>query len=239
LSGTNTLASLRTLVASQIDRNNITATSFISTSDLNSYINFENASLYGTITSSYQDWNVNQVQFTISNGNTIDLRLGIAPDFWILRQLQVANANPQPPWIKVPRLNSRDYQEYFGTATYPYTNQRAVAYNLWGSLLEITPISVATNTYNISYVPDVPQLVNDTDSIDGYWLSIGGWHECIVFGAASRAFLKEENYDGAQAMIQMRDKAMARVMAQCAPRDDGEAYRVVHKRRGRGGHNGW
>ena len=247
MSGTNTLASLRTAAASLADRSNISATTYVSLTDWNDYVNFEIQELYGVLINSFQNYNVNIVNFTITTANTllgsgyqIDIRQNIAADFRKMTQLLVQSTTGNPPWLDVPRLGSRKYQQQMGLTNYPYTAQRAVAYNLNGSLLELSPIEIAPNTYQLLYQPDMPELVNDTDSIDGYWLSLGGWHEAIVYGTAMRCAMKEENWDTMSVFKQQKAEAQQRCLTEVAERDDNEAYSVQRTRtRGwRGGSNG-
>lgn len=211
-----------------------------SLAEWNSYINFEAQELYGKIVTSYQDYNVNYVTFSIASGNSIPI-LSIAPDFRILRQVEVQNVSGNPPYLDVPRLPSIKDQDNYNLETYyQYTAQRAVAYLLIGSNLEFYPVVSAPASYRLKYIPDLPTLVNDSDSFDGYWLNLGGWYESVIFGAAERALLREESLDSAQYMGSMKQRAQERCLAEASPRDDNEPGRIHDvKRRGRrGGSNG-
>ena len=113
----------------------------------------------------------------------------LPPDFYKLMRCEVA-LNPGDPnsWITLRQFNAvqANLWNYPNQYTlYGITNLR---YRLWGTNLQIVPISSAGQTIRIWYSPRPNQLINDTDIVD----AISGYEEYIVVDVCIKALAKTE-----------------------------------------------
>jgi hypothetical protein len=237
------LADLRLASQQRADRVNAVT---ISTAEWNAYINASNGELYGTICSTYQDYNVKSQNFTLAGGsptgNTVAVgpAQSVAPDFYQPRKLQLQLASSiggVTPFITIPRINSFMEQDlYTFPNIVPVYGSIPSGWNLVGNLVTVHPPSTAGAQYVLWYVPTAPTLVNDDDTIDAFWLSVNGWHEYVILDVAAKALIKEESLDTAQLLLQQKEQLRQRIIREAMPRDVSQPQNIVDMQRIR---NNW
>lgn len=191
-----TLATLRSNAQSKLD-------AFVdpntTTAEWNSWINASAGDLYRDITNTNEDYNIAQMQFTLTGNsyqtNFLDVTtlpaLGAQP-YWKIRllELQMPNATSDP-WISLYACPSvKERHKYSRTIYNPLYRCPVSAYLAWGNKIEILPAFSSAGTYQLSYIPQLPLLVNDSDSFDGYWLSANGIDDFISLDAAIKYAIK-------------------------------------------------
>jgi hypothetical protein len=207
--------------------------STITTQEWTSYVNGSAKELYGLLCSTYEDYNVSPYQFTLTGGdpplNTLTLGPGSAVgDFYQARALwRQLTVTPQTRWARLKRTNLVERNMYTGPTVSLLYGQMPMAWNLLGSALEVLPSASSAGQYLLYYVPAMPSLVQQTDSIDKYWLTINGWEEYVVLDAAAKALIKEESYEAAAVMLQQKSACRERILREAAPRDDSEPARII------------
>lgn len=236
------LGDLRFWAQTLADRVNATT---ITTPMWNRWINAGAGRLYGLLTSTYEDYNVQQYGFTLSGTNVLQIGFGSAvPKFDKLRKLsiQVGTNGGIAVWAPVTRANSlleRDL--YTSPSIQPYYGNFASRYLLYGQTLEVLPAQAAQGTYMLWYIPSYQALSTDTDSIDSTWMATNGIDEYIVRWAAREAMIKEESLDTAALLMQELTRIEERVLREFAPRDDNQPGKIVDVKRTQNnwGTGGW
>ena len=203
--------------------------------------------LYGTLASTYQDYNVKQQTFTLIGGDPPGNTLAVGPgtqfsDFYLLRGVWFqANPGPGVRWVPLLRLASLlERHVYLGPNVSLYYGSVPSAFNLLGGNLEVLPPQSSAGVYMLTYVPTMPLLVGPNDDIAPYWLSTNGWDEFVVLGVAAKALIKEESIESANLLLQMQNGVRERILREAAPRDDNQPGQIADIQRARAwGLNGW
>ena len=239
------MTALSDLVLASQQRCDRVNASTITTPEWYGYVNGSVQELYGLLTSTYEDYNVKSYTFTTLGGsqpnNSIQVGPNTAvPDFFQPRAfwLQI-NGSPNP-YVTIPKLESLQERNLFiFPAIVPIYGNIPSRWNLLGNVIEILPPSVGANSYVLWYVPTMPQLVNPTDTIDQYWLTINGWQEYVVLDAAAKALIKEESLDTAQLLLSMKKELRERILREAKPRDVSQPRSIVDMQRVRNPWGGW
>jgi hypothetical protein len=183
--GSVTLAQIRTRAQQESDMENST---FVSTSEWNSYINASYKELYDLLVGAYgNDYYVAAPSTFVTDGTSQFYTL--PTDFYKLLGVDVAMSNTPDSYVTLKpfqfsernRYSVPNFQSFYGV-----TNLR---YRLKGSELWLTPIASAGQTIQVWYVPEPTSLALDADTLDG----ISGWEEYVVIDAAIKAMAKEES----------------------------------------------
>lgn len=242
------LADLRLQSQQRCDRVNSTT---ITTDEWNAMVNSSIQELYAAVLSVNEDYNATTYVFTLAGGdppnNLITVGPGTTvPNFLrargVWRQLTGA---PTTRWAPLSRLgNLIERNMYVGPTVSLLFGQIPSAWNLYGNQLEVLPPQASGGTYQLLYVPTMPPLVADQDTIDQYWLSMLGWHEFVIWDVAMKALLKEESLDTAGVCAGQATKVKQRVLLEATPRDDSEPGKIadvktVRSNYGLGGWGGW
>jgi hypothetical protein len=250
------LADLRFAGQSLADRVNAGT---ISNAEWNIWVNDGVQELYGHLTGTYQDYNIKRFQFTLtgtSAGNTVYLGPGPmpagavgqqVPDFFLPRGVwrQVMSQGASPYFATLPRLNSYfERNMHIGPSINPLYGQMAAYWDIMGNALEVLPPDASAGTYMLTYVPRMPLLVNDGDTIDPYWLSINGWDQYVRKYTAIQALVKEESLETAAYLRSELEVLRQRIIREAAPRDDSQPGKITDVKRvranyGFGGGGGW
>jgi hypothetical protein len=192
MSTTMTLSELRTAVRQRADMVNST---FVSDSELNSYINQSYFELYDLLVTTYEDYYVAtpvQVQ-TDGSTNLIPLPNGTlyssAPAFYKLIGVDLGVASNTNAWVTLRKFDfiSRNRFVYpqLATTALGLTDLR---YRVVGNNLMLIPTPSAGQYLQIWYIPRLTTLSADGDTADG----ISGWTEYIIADAAIKCGQKEE-----------------------------------------------
>lgn len=247
------LSDLRLAAQQRADRVNA---STVSTAEWNGYINKSAGELYGILTSLYEDYNVKSFTTTLAGGSQAgnSIVVGAAPgsviaDFFQPRGVWLQVGSTNAPYVTIPRLESfAERNLYTYPLVVPVYGSIPSRWDLRGSTLEILPQNVGGATYVFWYVPTLPTLVADGDSIDVYWLTVNGWDEYVVLDAAAKALVKEESLETAAFLLQQKEKLRVRIIQEAKPRDVSQPRSIADMSRMRqpfgdlgagGGIGGW
>jgi hypothetical protein len=224
------LGQLRTWAQQRADRSNFA----YQTGEVNALVNASVQELYATLTSTYEDYNCKRYQFTLLGGdppgNVLNVGFGTSvPDFLFMRGLWwQAQTGPGIRYLPLTRLASMlERARYVGPSISLYYGQVTRVFDLYGNTLEVLPGISSAGTYMLTYVPSMPTLVNDSDTIDQYWLSTLGWDEYVVLDVASKLLIKEESLDTAQILTQQKGAIRDRIMREAKPRDDSQPGQIA------------
>lgn len=187
---------------------------FVSDSELLSFINDSAKKLYDILVSSNEDYSTLIVPFTISSGNTSTL----PADCYKVRGIDYSYGGD---WVPLRRFQFAERESY---------NVRSrtiidLAYRLVKDQIYILPQDKATGSYRLWYVPELPDLALDADTIDGK----NGFEEYVILDAGIKCKIKEES--DTRELVQARNEALNRVTQMAQERDYGGPDRVADVRR--------
>lgn len=205
MANTATLAQLRTRCRERADMENST---FISSTELLSYINASYAELYDILVGKFEDYYVTTSTHTIASGaNTITL----PTDFYKLRGLDYKiDANN---WITVGKFNFAHRNVINRSVARARVGIREVQYRLIGQDLVIEPEDNASGDYKLWYTPVYTPLSAESDTVDG----VNGWEEYIVIDVAIKMLAKEES--STTHLEKEKDSMMKRIEVMSQNRD--------------------
>ena len=185
---------------------------FVSDSELLSIINDSAKKLYDILVNSNEDYNTIIVPFTISSGNTSTL----PADCYKVRGIDYQYSGD---WIPLKRFQFSERRNY---------NPRAhiidIKYRLIKDTIYVLPEDRASGSYRLWYVPELPDLALDADTIDGK----NGFEEYVILDSAIKCLMKEESDTGQ--LEQALNKALNRVTLMAQERDYGGPDKVADVR---------
>lgn len=214
MANTVTLAQLKTQIRERADMENST---FISDTELLSYINLSYAELYDLLVSRFEDYYTLSTNLTISSGSSVAL----PTDFYKLRGVDLRLDSSGNSWSAVPKFNFNNRNTRSANVSRLLSGQFNTSYRIVGSDLHMVPTDNATGTYRLWYVPVYTPLASDSDTLDG----VNGWEEYIIVDAAIKMLAKEESstthldqqkqalIDRVEQMAQNRDMDQPEVIA--------------------------
>jgi hypothetical protein len=203
---TITLAELRTAVKQRADMVN---SSFISDSEMNSYINNSGAELYDLIVSRFEDYYIDSFTFTITSP---DDGYTLPSQFYKLRGLDFQISGD---WVTIHKFTFEERNRgnrQINRAMLGLTN---IKYRIVGQRIKIIPADQAPGTYQCWFIPAWTNMIVDSDTAS----NLEDWHEYIIVDAAIKCLQKEES----DVSILMAQKAnlTARIDSMAANRDAG------------------
>ena len=204
---------LATRIRARADMEN---SNFVSTTQLNQWINDSYKELYDILVTTFEDYNVIDETFTISSGNTFSFSSLNSTFFKLVgvdKQISGSDYASLKPYNFNNRNRNRLIDRYNGV--YPI-----VRYRIIGSKLYFTPDDQALGNYRIWYVPAASELTQDSDTVDG----VNGWEEYIVVDCAIKCLTKEES-DTADLRADLA-KIRKRIDDTALNRDVGEPERI-------------
>jgi hypothetical protein len=214
-----TLSSLRTQVQQRADMVN---SSFISTSELNTFLNGSLAELYDLLVSRFEDYYTISFQFSIASGSDgYDMSLiGPAP-IYKLRGVEKAISGPTD-WATLQPFQFPERNKYNNRINTLRRGGRSVLqYRMVGNKLIVIPADTAPGTYQMWYVPAWTDLVNDNDTAS----NLQNWHEYAVVDAAIKCLAKEES--DCSILVMQKEQLKQRIEAMASNRDAGMNDRVA------------
>lgn len=148
-------------------------------------------------------------------------------DFYKLMRVEVA-LNPSDPnsWITLRKFEAIQANLWNYPNVYTFYGITNLRYRLWGTNLQIVPLSAAGQTIRIWYSPKPNQLIADTDTLD----ATSGWEEYIVADACEKAMVKEESFETAAAFASQKAMLMQRIIEAAENRDVGSPETVSDSR---------
>lgn len=199
--GQATLGSLRLAAQQRADRVN---SQFVTLSEWNFFINQAAFELYDLLVTNYEDQYVAQPAYFTTNGTTYQFPLPdgvisftnmagqsyVAPPFYKLLGVDLGLNNAPNGFVTVKKFNFIDRNQYVfpNTASTIY-GVFNLQYRMLGNTIEFIPVPSASQPIRIWYIPRMPQLLQDTDILDG----INGWSQYVIIRAAKYALDKEES----------------------------------------------
>lgn len=228
--GQTTLGNMRLEVQQRSDLVN----SFnITTQEWNSMISQSYKELYDILIQKFGNDYYIQIPYTWQTTGTIDpiyqaQVFALPNDFYKSMRVEVA-LNPSDPnsWITLKKFEAIQANLWNYPNVYTFYGITNLRYRIWGSNLQIVPISQAGQTIRMWYSPRPNQLINDADIIDG----ISGYEEYIIADTAIKALVKQESIEQAQAFSLQKDALMKRIEQAAENRDVGTPETVSDSRR--------
>jgi hypothetical protein len=239
------MTSLSDLVLSAQQRCDRVNATTITTAEWYQYANASAQELYGAICATNEDYNVKSYPVTLVGGAQGQNQFSVGPntavpDFLFPRAFWLQIGGSPTPYVTIPRLESfAERNLYTFPTVVPVYGAIPSRWNLMGNIIEVLPPSVAGSSYVLWYVPRLPTLVNPTDTIDAFWLTINGWDEYVVLDVAAKACIKEESLDTAQILLSQKKEIKARILAEGVPRDISQPRAITDMARVRNPWGGW
>lgn len=207
-----TLAELRNLVLQRADMVN---SNFVSTAELNAWINQGQDCAYDILVSRYEDYYTTSFQFSITSPND-----GYTlPD--LVYKIRGLDFKIGGDWIT---LHSFTFEErnngnrQINRALLGLTNLK---YKWVGSRIMLIPGDQAAGDYQVWYIPNVIPLSADDDELP---TDIDRWKEYVIADAAIKCLLKEES--DASGLMGEKAEMEKRITNMGSNRDAGSPERV-------------
>lgn len=249
MSTTMTLSELRTAVRQRADMVNST---FVSDTELNSYINQSYFELYDLLVTTYETWYMApplQIQ-TVGNQQLYDLPDGTlyssAPALYKLLGVDIGVAGSNNAWVTLKRFEFISRNRFvYPQLTSTYLGVFNLRYDVVGDKLMFIPTPSAGQYIQLWYIPRMTTLSADSDTADG----ISGWTEYIICDGAIKCGQKEETdvsilmaqkqglIDRIQAAAQNRDAGIPAAISDL--RSFSERWGVYGPPNGDGGYGGY
>lgn len=236
VAGYMSLQQLRTLTQQKADRVN---SNFITLPEWNSFINLASDELYDLVTTVYEDYQVYEPVYFVTNYNQSSYPLpdGVTtfknasgatitpPPIYKLAGVDLGLNNAPNGYVSVQKYNFIDRNKYIfpNTASTIY-GVFGLQYRLIGNAIRFIPQPSSGQTIGIWYVPRRTQLLLETDVTDGY----NGWTNYIIARAAKYALDKEES-DSSKLDAEIL-YLKTRIEESAANRDEGQADTVADAR---------
>lgn len=227
--GQTTVQNLR-LEAQQ--RCNKEGSPYYTTQEWNSMISQSYKELYDIIIQKFGDDYFIAVPYTYTTTGVIDpvYQAQVFPlpnDFYKLMRCEVA-LNPADPnsWITLKQFEAIQANLYNYPNIYTFYGITNLRYRLWGTNLQIVPITSAGQTIRIWYSPKPDQLVSDIQTVD----AISGWEEYVISDVCVKAMVKEESFESAQAFAIQKQALLKRIEEAAENRNVGEPQVVSDSR---------
>jgi hypothetical protein len=177
-----TLLELRTQSRQRADQEDST---FITDTELNSYINNSIAELHDILVQAYgSDYFLSEFNFTTVPDQT-DYTL--PEDLYKLRGVDVKLNSANWETIRKFNFNERNRLNDFGV--WNISGFSAVRYRVMGSRIRFSPVPDAAVQARLWYVPVAEVLVSDSDELVDY----NAYSEYVIVDAAIKMMVKEES----------------------------------------------
>jgi hypothetical protein len=202
MSGQLSLGQIRLMSQQRADQVN---SNFVTTTEWNQFINQSVLELYDLLVTCYEDYFLAPPAYfiTINNQQTYSLPDGIintftnqngesyvAPPFYKLMGVDLGLANSQPNgFVSVQKFNFIDRNKFIfpNTASTIYGVYN-LQYRVMGNQIYFIPIPSNNQPMRLWYIPRLPELLQDTDILDG----VSGWTQYVIVRAAKYALDKKE-----------------------------------------------
>lgn len=199
--GLMSLGGLRLAAQQRADR---VASNFVTLPEWNVFINQAAFELYDLLIDVYEDYNVAAPAYFLTNGQDAQYPLPdgiqtflnaqyqpyVAPPFYKLLGVDLGLNNAQNGFVTVKKFNFIDRNKYVfpntASTIYGVFNMQ---YRLLANTIDFIPVPSASQPMRIWYIPRMPQLLQDTDVLDG----VSGWTQYVIIRAAKYALDKEES----------------------------------------------
>jgi hypothetical protein len=226
--GQTTVGNLRLECQQRTDR--VTSDN-ISIQEWNSMISQSYKELYDILLQKFGNDYYVQIPYSFQTTGQIDpitqaQTFPLPADFYKLLRAEVS-LNPSDPnaWITIREFDAIQANLYNYPNVYTLFGTTNLKYRLWGTNIQIVPITTAGQTIRLWYSPRPNQLIKDTDTVD----AISGWEEYIVADCCIKAMTKTE--EDPQIFMAQKQGLLKRIEEAAENRNVGEAPRVSDSRR--------
>jgi len=200
MSTTMTLAQLSDAIrqrADMVNASGIYTNTFVTASELTSYINQSYFELYDLLVQKYGDNYYVAAPLSFStDGTTFQYPLpdgtnySAAPALYKFLGLDLAlSPNSQDSFVTIRPFMFSDRNRYAVPNFQSFYGVTNLRYRLNGTNLWLTPTPAAGQTLRLWYVPRLTQLISNSDTADG----ISGWTEYIIVDGVIKCKEKEES----------------------------------------------
>lgn len=185
---TVTLANLRSRVLRRADHEN---DNYVSTAEVNDYINQSIRGLYDMLVQTNEDYFLNPTPYSISitsGTNTYDL----PADFYKIRGVDIQGSSISGSiWVPIDRFNWNERNKYnWAPVAWNMLGISQVKYHIIGTKIALIPNPPGqVGQMRVWYVSSFPALTSDSDTFD----TINGWDEWVTYDAAIKIKVKEES----------------------------------------------
>lgn len=199
--GQESLGALRLAAQQRADRVN---SNFVTLPEWNFFINQSALELYDILVTNFEDYYVAQPAYFTTDGSTSQFPLPngilsftnqvgqsyVAPPFYKLLGVDLGLNNAPNGFVTVKKFNFINRNQYVfpNTASTIY-GVFNLQYRLLGNTIDFIPVPSSSQPIRIWYIPRMPQLLLDTDILDG----VSGWTQYVIIRAAKYALDKEES----------------------------------------------
>jgi len=217
-----TLAQLRTAARQRAD---MQASDFVSDSEANDYINQSLAELHGMVVAAYgEDYFVTETSLSYA-ANAISAAL---PDgcFKVRGVAALVSEGTPNRYVTLRQYNYNTRYAWTspGVGQGIVSNQWSnIRYRAENGLLKITPPPTSATTLLLAWIPEVTELVDDTDTTEVND-SLNGWLEYVVVDVAIK--MKDKQESDTSVLERQREKLVRRIEAETANRDAGDAETI-------------
>lgn len=219
--GIASLGSLRLQAQQRCDRVNST---FVSTTEWNTYISQSCKELYDLLITKYGDEYYLQVPYTytLTGGQQY---YPLPSDFYKMFLVEVAlNTNDPNSYVTLRKFQKIQQNLWNYPNVYTFYGITNLRYRIEGNQIHLVPMPTGGQTLRINYAPRPPVLMADTDTFDG----ISGWEDYVVVDAAIKAMNKEES--DVSVFMAQKQALLARITEVAENRDIGEPQTVSDSR---------
>lgn len=234
MSTSMTLLELRTAIrqrADMVNSSGVYTNSFITDSELNSYVNQSYFELYDLLVTVYENYymapplvfqtdGVSQL-YPLPDGTLYSA----APALYKLMGVDLGLANAGNAWVTLKRFEFISRNRYvFPQLTSTYLGCFNLRYDVVGNSLMFTPTPSGGQFIKLWYIPRLTTLVADGDLADG----ISGWTEYIICDGAIKCGQKEET--DVSVLSAQKMALINRINASAMNRDVGQPAQISDTR---------
>jgi hypothetical protein len=246
MAAVESLGSLRLQAQQRADR---VGSEFVTLPEWNLYINKAAQELYDLLVTAYEDYYLAPPYTFQTDGinNTYELPNGVlvgtdsvqTKQFYKLMGVDCGLANNNNARVTVHKYDFIERNRFvYPNITSTFLGVFNMRYRVMGNKLMFIPTPSAGQYITMWYIPRLPTLLQDTDTLDG----INGWSEYVVVRAAIMALMKEEQ--DVSALAQELIFIKQRIEETAVNRDAGQPDTISNTRgwsgrSGQGGGPGW
>lgn len=216
------LSQVRLLALQMADRVN---TKFVTTPEINTYINQSYFELYDMLVSAYGDeyYCAEPYEFTTDGtSQQYDLPTG----FYKCLGVDLGLTSGSQAWVTLKAFNFISRNRYvFPQLTSTYLGVFNLRYRVVANTLMFIPTPSAGQTVRVWYVPRMTELLQDTDMLDG----VSGWTEYVAVDVAIKVLAKEES--DTSFLMARKQMLTDRIQSMSQNRDLGEPQTISETRR--------
>lgn len=209
-----TLLELRTQARQRADQEDST---FVTDSELTSYVNSSIAELHDILVQAYgSDYFLAETSFTtVADQNSYSL----PADFYKVRGVDIRLNGSD--WFTIRKFKFNERNKYSDFGAWTLLGVSAARYRVMGSNIRFTPSPDGAYEVKLWYVPVATKLVADTDELSDY----NAYSEYVIVDAAIKMMLKEES--DASSLYQIKRDLKKRIEEAANNRDASEPESVT------------